>query len=208
MNNLINKIINADCIDILKKLPDKSVDLVLTDPPYRNSKDNAPTKDMRTNGYINLGNKPTEEMFEEIFRVSKNQIIFGANNFNLPPCKGFIVWDKKLPFKFTMSMAEIAWMSENLGTISKIYRIAAFAQKNRIHPTQKPLQLFEMILNDYSKEGDLVLDCFSGSGTTAIACYNLNRRFICVEKEYCYWADSIKRLNNSQKQMQLFGGGI
>jgi site-specific DNA-methyltransferase (adenine-specific) len=74
----------------------------------------------------------------------------------------------------------------------------------RIHPTQKPLKLFEMILRDYSKENDLILDCFSGSGTTAIACHNLNRRFICIEKDYDYWKASVERLENAKSQLNLF----
>ena len=74
----------------------------------------------------------------------------------------------------------------------------------RIHPTQKPLKLFEMILNDYSNENDLILDCFSGSGTTAIACHNLKRRFICIEKDYDYWKASCERLKEHQSQLRLF----
>ena len=71
------------------------------------------------------------------------------------------------------------------------------------HTTQKPLRLFEMILSDYSNENDLILDCFSGSGTTAVACYNLKRRFICIEKDYDYWKASVERLKNVQAQQRL-----
>lgn len=201
----INQIINADCMDILKQLPDKCIDLVLTDPPYRDNKDNQPTIDMRNNRSMkDFGNKPTKEMFEQIFRVSKKQIIFGGNNFELPPYKGFIVWDKQMPFNFTMSMAEIAWISESCGTTSKIFSVRANGQENRIHPTQKPLQLFEQIIKQYSNENDLILDCFSGSGTTAIACHNLKRRFICIEKDPEYWAKSCERLRIEQAQGVLF----
>lgn len=200
-----NTIINADCMDILKQLPDKCIDLVLTDPPYRDNKDNQPTIDMRNNGIIkDFGNKPTKDIFDEIFRVSKKQIIFGCNNFNLPEYKGFIVWDKQMPFDFTMSMAEIAWISESYGTTSKIFSIRCSGQDYRIHPTQKPLLLFEKILKQYSNENDLILDCFSGSGTTAIACHNLKRRFICIEKDYDYWKASIERLENAKAQLKLF----
>ena len=205
LENYIGKIINADCMDILKQLPDKSIDLVLTDPPYRDNKDNQPTIDMRNNGTMkDFGNKPTKEVFDEMFRISKKQIIFGCNNFNLPAYKGFIVWDKQMPFNFSMSMAEIAWISENCGTTSKIFSVRANGQDYRIHPTQKPLKLFEMILNYYSNENDLILDCFSGSGTTAIACHNLKRRFICIEKDPEYWAKSCERLKAVQAQGQLF----
>lgn len=200
-----NTIINADCLDILKQLPDKCVDLVLTDPPYRDEKDNQPTKDMRKNNMKkSFGDKPNKILFEEIFRVSKKQIIFGSNNFELPSYKGFIIWDKMIPFNFSMSMCELAYISEKCGTISKIYKVMARNQDHRIHPTQKPLKLFEMILRDYSNENDLVLDCFSGSGTTAIACHNLNRRFICIEKDKEYYEKSVERLKIAQSQLRLF----
>ena len=201
----VNRIYNADCLDILKDLPDKSIDLVLTDPPYRDNKDNQPTIDMRNNGTMkDFGNKPTKEVFDEIFRISKKQIIFGCNNFNLPAYKGFIVWDKQMPFNFSMSMAEIAWISENCGTTSKIFSVRANGQNCRIHPTQKPLKLFEQIIEHYTNPNDLILDCFSGSGTTAVACHNLKRRFICVEKDYDYWKASCERLKNAQAQLRLF----
>ena len=205
MDKYINQIINADCLDILRELPDKSIDLVLTDPPYRDNKDNQPTIDMRNNGTMkDFGNKPTKEVFDEIFRISKKQIIFGCNNFNLPAYKGFIVWDKQMPFNFSMSMAEIAWISENCGTTSKIFSVRANGQNYRIHPTQKPLKLFEQIIEHYTNSNDLILDCFSGSGTTAIACHNLKRRFICIEKDEDYYKASVERLKDAQSQLKLF----
>ena len=76
--------------------------------------------------------------------------------------------------------------------------------QERLHPTQKPLKLFQQILSDYSQEGQIILDCFSGSGTTAIACHNLNRNFICIEKDYDYWKASVERLKNAQAQQKLF----
>ena len=98
-------------------------------------------------------------------------------------------------------MAEYAWTS--FDKLAKIYKMPSEKQF-REHPTQKPLKLFEMILNDYSKENDLILDCFSGSGTTAVACHNLNRRFICIEKDEDYYKASVERLENAQAQLKLF----
>lgn len=208
---LKNKITHGDSFEILKQLPDKCIDLVLTDPPYRDEKDNAPTQDMRKNSMIkSFGNRPSKEFFDEIFRVSKNQIIFGANNFELPPYKGFIVWNKGIAFDFTMSMAELAFINEGLGTISKIYNVRASGQGDRIHPTQKPLELFERILRDYTSKLDpaggglLIADFFSGSGTTAVACHNLGLDFIAVEKDEEYFKSSSERLKNAQAQMKLF----
>ena len=206
MDKYINQIINADCLDILKQLPDKCIDLVLTDPPYgigdkfkggKNSKMN------KFNKVVDKGwdNAPNKEYFDEIFRVSKNQIIFGGNYFNLPPTRCFLVWDKQISFDFSLAMAEYAWTS--FDKVAKIYRMISEKQ-NRIHETQKPLKLIQMILNDYSKENELNLDCFSGSGTTAIACHNLKRRFICIEKDEDYYKASVERLKDAQSQLKLF----
>lgn len=205
VESITNQIINADCIDILKQLPDKCIDLVLTDPPYRDESENQPTMDMRANGMVKtFGDKPTKKLFNEIFRISKKQIIFGANNFELPPYKGFLIWNKGIAFDFTMSMCELAYISETCGTIAKIFNYRASGQEYRIHPTQKPLKLFEQIINYYSNENDLILDCFSGSGTTAVACHNLKRRFICIEKDKDYWQASVERLKDAQAQLKLF----
>lgn len=115
---------NDDCMEIMRAMPDNAFDLAIVDPPYRDMIDNSPTKYMRNNGTMkNFGNKPTKEYFEELYRVSKNQIIWGANNFQLPPFPGFIIWRKtNVPAEnFTMSAAEIASISMSLGTTSKVF---------------------------------------------------------------------------------------
>ena len=199
MEKYINKIINDDCLNILKELPDKCIDLVLTDPPYNikrfNRKDGGNTKKIQSFGDIDKEwNKfeVTKEYFDEIFRVSKKQIIFGMNNFELPKTEHFIVWDKgqKMP-----SFAECELAYSSCSTPAKIIRCRF--ETNKLHPAQKPLKLFEIILRDYSNENDLILDCFSGSGTTAIACRNLNRRFICIEKDEEYYKKSVERFKNT-----------
>ena len=153
---------NGDCMDLLKQTPDKYYDLCIVDPPYRDSIDNQPTKDMRNNGSMDkFGDKPTSLYFEELFRVSHNQIIWGANNFTLPNYKGFVVWKKlTISDKFTMSMAEIAYISEGLGTVSKIFECAPQGKGSdpRIHPTQKPIALYSWLLQKYAKKGDKILD--------------------------------------------------
>lgn len=213
----INKIYNADCMDILKELPDKCIDLVLTDPPYginiaKNGKvGGRKLSKVKDYGKKNWDNKiPNKSYFDEILRISKNAIIFGGNYFveNLTNSSCWIVWDKNNTGNF--ADCELAWT--NFKTAVRKYKwtwngMLQQDMKNkeiREHPTQKPLKLFEMILNDYSKEGDLVLDCFSGSGTTAVACHNLKRRFICIEKDYDYWKASVERLENAQAQQKLF----
>ena len=206
LEDLIGKITCADCLDILKQLPDKCVDLVLTDPPYGID---IAEWDKET---------PKQIIFDEIFRVSKKAIIFGGNYFNLPHSEGWLCWDKTYRFdrKLDIGEYELAWT--NCETRHKFLRYTYcgnfYGYKNNvqahydklpiIHPTQKPLELFEIILQDYSKENDLVLDCFSGSGTTAVACHNLKRRFICIEKDPEYWKASCERLEQAQRQQTLF----
>ena len=206
MDRWLNKILLGDCLDIMREMPDKCVDLVLTDPPYRNEKENQPTKDMRINGGMNnFGEKLTVEQFKEIQRISKHQIIFGFNNFDfLPSCKGFIVWHKtNIPEKFTMSMAEIAYVSESLSTISKLIPMPS-NNEARIHPTQKPVALFEWILRLYSKPGDIILDPFLGSGTTVAACINLERQYIGIEINPDYVLASQQRIKKATEQRRLF----
>lgn len=228
--DLEGKIINADCMDILKELPNKSIDLVLTDPPYGGGATcgKAVKEAVSVGGLINTisvtrtGGRskkyqkggifdndithwdiaPDKSYFDELFRVSKEQIIWGGNYFNLPPTRCFNIWKKlTISENFSMAMAEYAWVSCNKN--AKLWEFAPQDSK-RFHPTQKPVKLIEKQLLEYSKEGDLILDPFSGSGTTAIACHRLKRRFICIEKDTEYWAKSVERLKHEQAQLQLF----
>lgn len=146
---------------------------------------------------------PDKEVFEEIVRVSKNQIIWGGNYFAdmLPPSRCWIVWDKMIAEDFSLAMLELAYTSFDKN--AKIFRYAS-EKDFRLHPTQKPLQLFKKCIAEYSKEGDLIADFFSGSGTTAVACHELKRNFICVEKDFDYWKASCKRLEDHQRQGVLF----
>lgn len=213
MEKYINKIIHADCMDILKQLPDKCIDLVLTDPPYgikHDYQNKTNCKNPKHNRKLHIKKDwdnyiPTKEIFNEIFRVSKNQIIFGANYFveYLPKSMGWIVWDKGQR-GLSMSDCELIFTSFDKATRIKTCNRVELSKDNTFHPTQKPLKLIKMILNDYSNENDLILDCFSGSSTTAIACHNLNRRFICIEKDEDYYKASVERLKNAQAQLKLF----
>lgn len=198
--------INANCEAVMAEIGDKEVDLVLTDPPYRNQEENQPTKDMRSNGSMqNFGNKPSKKILDEIFRISKGQIIWGANNFdNLPSYKGFLIWDKGIPFNFTMSSVEMAYISDNISTIAKMFYCLARQQQDRIHPTQKPTQLMSWCLTNYSKEDDLIFDAFAGSFTTAIACIRTKRRFIGVELDPVYFEKAVERVDTELKQLTLF----
>ncbi len=217
-----NQIIQGDCLELMKRIPDKSVDLVLTDPPYGLDIAKNGTLNVNSNsGYIKSSWDSTPfslEQFKDIQRVSKNQVIWGGNYFPFlwtMPCKDFLFWNK-MNHHPNRSQGELAWTSFNglakyfdymwdgnrYGKPGNIKGVGL--PTTRIHPTEKPIALFQWVLNNYSKEGDLVLDPFSGSGTTSIACHQLKRRFICFEKEPKYVELSQKRLEEELAQQTLF----
>lgn len=223
IKELKNKVICGDCLQIMKDIPDKSIDLCLTDPPYGI---NIGKMGFTTSGNIQVGKAkrndyrglcdwdkftPTKKHFNEIIRISKNQIIFGGNYFTdkLPVSGCWIVWDKKVEEKYSNDFAdcEMAWTS-----FSKPSRIIRFLwsgmlqgnmkdKEIRFHPTQKPQEVIKRILSIYSNENDLILDPFLGSGTTTAACQELNRNFIGIEisEKYC----EIARNRLKQKPLKL-----
>lgn len=210
---LKNQIINADFRDVLKELPDKCFDLLLTDPPYgidiigqRIKKD----PDGRY-GYTKFKHKtwdearPTLEDFREMIRVSKNQIIWGGNYFAdlLKPSQGWLCWDKGQR-DFSLADGELAWTSFDKAMRIFTYSRALALKDNKIHPTQKPLALFKWCLNLRSKKNDLILDCYSGSATTAEACHELGRNYTCIEIDSEYHKASVERLTEAKRQTKIF----
>ena len=224
----VNKIYNADCMDILKQLPDKCIDLVLTDPPYNASNSNIGMK----NGYKTI-NEEWDKNFnplpylEELKRVIKDGgslIVFCSYHL----LGTYLMWEKMklqqiIHWEHITALPAIAkvytpvieyavWYSTPNYTFNKEYSKTnvirnrkAYQVDGKIsHPSVKPSDLIQKLLQVHSNENDLVLDCFSGSGTTAIACHNLKRRFICIEKNYNYWKASCERLKEHQSQLRLF----
>ena len=196
-------ITNEDNMALMARYEDNFFNLAIVDPPYRDS--NQPTKDMRASGSMkSLEGRPSEEYWKELKRVSRNQIIWGANNFELPQWKGFVVWKKKsIGENFTMSMCEIASLSEELGTVAKWIEIRP-QDPNRVHPTQKPVKLYEWLLMNYAKEGDKILDTHLGSGSIAIACHNLEYELTACELDKNYYDSAIKRINEHKQQIRMF----
>jgi site-specific DNA-methyltransferase (adenine-specific) len=190
-------------MELMSRYEDNHFDLAIVDPPYRDS--NQPTKDMRANGSMkSLEGRPSKEYWNELLRVSKEQVIWGANNFQLPQWKGFVAWKKKtIGIDFTMSMLEIASLSENLGTTSKWIEIAP-QNPNRIHPTQKPVKLYEWLLMNYAKEGDKILDTHLGSGSIGIACHNLKYDLTACELDKEYYNAAIERIERHKQQLTMF----
>jgi len=197
------KITNEDNMKLMARYDDKYFDLAIVDPPYRDS--NQPTKDMRKNGSMqSLEGRPNKEYWKELKRVSKEQIIWGANNFELPQWKGFIVWDKGIPFDFTMSMCELASLSEGLSTIAKIYKFRKAGAENVIHPTQKPVELYRFLLKNYAKDGDKILDTHLGSGSIAIACHYMGFDLTACELDKEYYDQAMERITEQTRQKTLF----
>jgi site-specific DNA-methyltransferase (adenine-specific) len=193
---------NMDCMDLMAQYPDKHFKLAIVDPPYRDT--NQPTKDMRANGSMkSLEGRPSKEYWNELKRVSENQIIWGANNFQLPQWKGFVVWRKiPIPENFTMSMCEVASLSEGLGTVAKVVEITPMNQV-RCHPTQKPVALYRWLLANYAKEGDNILDTHGGSFSSAIACHYAGYHLTASELDADYFQASVERVKRETAQMTL-----
>jgi len=198
------RMFNADCMDYFEDCD--MADLAIVDPPYRD--ENQPTNDMRRNGSMKtIIGRPDKYYFKSLYDSSKNQIIWGANNFQLPQFKGFVVWRKlTISESFTMSMAEIASISEGLGTVSKVIEMAPQGTLSdpRIHPTQKPAQLYKWLLTNYAKEGDKILDTHGGSMSIAIACWDLGFDLDIIELDEDYFLDAVNRFEGHIAQTQLF----
>lgn len=212
MNN-INQIIHGDSLEYMKTLPDKSIDLVLTDPPYWiHNKLKTTWSTNKWNAFAQKymekqwdKERPSKEFFDEIIRVWKNCIIFWWNYFSdlLPPSRWWIIWDKMWE-GMTSVNDELAYTSFDKAIV-KFQRChwldKWFMVKNALdasqHPTQKPKELFKWCLENYSKPWDLVLDCFAWSGTTAVACIETGRNYIVIEKEADYVEIIKKRVKNT-----------
>lgn len=211
--------INCDCMDGMKQFPDKYFDLAVVDVPYgigesgdkNHTRDRlAIAKDYKSFSGNDL--KPPDDIyFKELFRVSKNQIIWGANHFisKIPyDSHCWIVWDKDNTGDF--ADCELAWTSFDTAVRKFKYRWNGMLQENmknkeiRIHPTQKPVPLYEWILTRYAKEGDIILDTHVGSASSLIACRNTNHRFVGFELDEHYYKLSKERLDMELAQMNLY----
>ena len=203
------QITNEDNMKLMARYEDNHFDLAIVDPPYGLGKKLAHAgngKNAQSKFSDDFLKKqwdaevPSNEYFEELKRVSKNQIIWGGNYFNLPPNRGFIIWDKMVYIP-TMSQIEQAWVSED--RLPKLVKINN-TDKNRIHLTQKPVKLYEWILQNYAKDGDKILDTHLGSGSIALACHNRNFDLIGCELDKDYFEAATKRLKEHQQQLTMF----
>jgi site-specific DNA-methyltransferase (adenine-specific) len=196
-------ITNEDNMLLMSRYPENYFDLAIVDPPYGIGIETSGThfKKNKAKGWDN--ETPTKEYFEELFRVSKNQIIWGGNYFfnELGNTKTFLIWDKKIAEDMSFAMCELAWTSFRNG--AKIFKETA-TQIQRIHPTQKPVKLYKWILDKYAKEGDKILDTHLGSGSIAIACHDYGFNLTACELDKEYFDKAMERLNNHMAQQKLF----
>ena len=210
------EITNEDNMELMARYPDKYFDLAIVDPPYGIdfSKFNRTNKD--TNGIRYKADKyknsdwdsaiPNAEYFLELFRVSKNQIVWGGNYFPLPPTQCFIFWYKQNPVS-NFSDGELAWTSFNKALRKFEWMWSGFKKQRpeeRIHPTQKPVALYKWILDKYAKQGDKILDTHLGSGSIAIACHDYGFELTACELDKEYYDKAIQRIKNHVSQLKLF----
>jgi site-specific DNA-methyltransferase (adenine-specific) len=195
-------------MELMARYPDNYFELAIVDPPYAMKEFGAQSGGKGTfknraynNGSIDSWDiSPSKEYFIELFRISKNQIIWGGNYFDLPPTRCIICWDKVQPWE-NFSQIEMAWTS--FGMPAQIFKFDN-RTGGKIHPTQKPIKLYEWILMKYAKEGDKIIDTHLGSGSSRIASHNLGFDFTACELNTEYFEAQEKRFQQHISQKRLF----
>lgn len=216
------ELLNIDCLLYLKQCEDKQFDLAIVDPPYgigihkmnfTQSNYGGLTK---RGDYNSMGDwdkqVPSDEYWIELMRISKNQIVWGGNYFSLPSSRGWIFWDKRTHEKYDNDFGdgELAWTSFDRPIRCFRWLWNGMLQQNmkdkqsRIHPTEKPKALYEWLLMNYAKKGDKIIDTHLGSGSIAMACWNLKYDLVGMDINKKYVDDANKRLLNYKKQLRLF----
>lgn len=216
---------NMDCMKGMAEFPDNYFDLAIVDPPYGIGVGNmaytngvqivgkALAKRRDYSGHEEWDNSiPNKEYFEELFRVSKNQVIWGGNYFTeyLKPSKSWVVWDKRCEDKYRDSFAdcELAWTTKGVARVFRYLYKGMLQEKmkdkeDRIHPTQKPVALYKWLLTTYAKEGDLILDTHVGSASSLIACEDMGFKYVGFELDETYYKESKERLENHKAQVSI-----
>jgi len=214
------KLYNADCMEVMKTFKDKQFDLAIVDPPYGigedGSKNQTRGKLAKPKNYKpysgNDEEPPSKEFFNELIRISKNQIIWGSNHFisRIPfDSSCWIVWDKDNG-ESDFADCELAWTSFDSAVRKFKWRWQGMLQQNmknkqeRIHPNEKPIELYKWLLQNYAKDGDTILDTHFGSLSIGIACHDMKFDLTAIELDKDYYEQAKKRLINHQKQLTLF----
>jgi site-specific DNA-methyltransferase (adenine-specific) len=205
-------ITNEDNMQLMSRYPDKYFDLAIVDPPYGiarfGNRVELPNRLCKSAKLNEWDIKPNEEYFNELFRISKFQIIWGANNFILPTTEYFLVWNKKQTVE-NFASAEYAWT--NVKKPAQIFDYSIHKtmadrkeEGGKIHPTQKPVALYKWLLDKYAKQGDKILDTHLGSGSIAIACHDYKFELTACELDKEYFDKAIQRIENHKAQLKLF----
>lgn len=225
-------VFNCDCVEYMKSLCDDFFDLAIADPPYSHGNSETIIKRGRFhkgwfNRYRQVDGKeididewdktPSDEFFEQLFRVSKNQIIWGANYFDgMPATRCFLIWKKQIPENFSMAMCEYAWTSFQGNAKLFEYSQLSKIDDKRFHPTQKPVELYGWILKNFAKVGDVIFDPMMGSQSSRIAAYKMGFDYVGCELEPLYFNKGNERFEkvcngiskdsngNVYKQQSLF----
>ena len=205
------ELIQGDCMDVMKQYPDNHFDLACVDPPYGIDVGNTPMSSKW--GSSRLAKKdwdksaPDEDYFQELRRVSVSQIVWGANYFpQCWPVRAFIVWDKGEGFK-GRSFAECEIAASTIDGNPKIYKrdpLAGGDYRGKIHPTQKPVKLYDWLLANYAKPGDRILDTHLGSGSSAIAAHYGGFDFVGIELDEDYYRAACERFDRETAQQAMF----
>jgi site-specific DNA-methyltransferase (adenine-specific) len=197
-------LINSDCMEVMKHINDGEFDLSCVDPPYGIGISSKPVRQQHTRKSWD-DETPDAEYFSELMRASRNQIIWGGNYFldYLGATQGFLIWDKVQPHDFSLAMCELAWSS--IQTPAKLWRRSVLAEKGKIHPTQKPVKLYEWIFTNYAKPGQRILDTHLGSGSSAIAAHYFGVDFVGCEIDTDYYNAAKKRFEQATAQLAMFG---
>lgn len=208
-------LLHGDCLPIMRSMQSDSIDCIVTDPPYGINADGGVGGfgASATDKHYQVGwdsQAPSQEYFTEMLRIAKKVFIFGGNFFTdkLPVGKHWIVWDKtgEIKFKNPFGDAELVWTSIDRNSIKKYVLIQqgfVSKERERFHPTQKPTQLLRSILMDYTAEGETILDPFMGSGSTGVACAEVGREFIGIEREHNYFVIAQQRVEKAKLQPRL-----
>ena len=198
------ELLHEDCMAVMARYADKHFDLAIVDPEFGIGIGNSPRlvtdKGLKPKSW---DDKPISPVyFEQLFRVSRNQIIWGGNYYQLPANKHCVIWDKIQPEALSFGMFDYAWTSYD--GANKIFRKSVQDEKNKIHPTQKPVKLYEWLLTNYAKPGQRILDTHGGSMSSAIACHNLGFDMTLCELDKDYYDAGVNRYEQHIKQLKMF----
>ena len=200
------ELLNCDCMEYMATQPDNAFDLAIVDPPYGiGMADRAPCARLARYGSVKQADSgmPTQEYFDELARVSNSRIIWGANYFQMPPTRCFIIWDKQQPEGVSFASCEYAWTSFDKSA-KTYYQRPQNMDYTRIHPTQKPVNLYQWLLKNYAEPNQLILDTHLGSGSSAIAAHYYGCDFVGCEIDEDYYKAALNRFNEETKQAAMF----